>query len=740
MKLREFARYLLPSLWLFGPGVITVLLGYFLLIQLSQGRDVLMQAGEDTVAFVATIGAVLLWAFFVWYGSRIIGYEKKFNAPAWPVPMLSLFPRLLAYNTFVSVQVAILCLPTFHPAWHGGHAFAVACLHNAAYYVFHQTLAHLVTDEKRNRSAARGWAFASVLLILLYVAFLLSHRHAHSTHQQTLPWLACLVLACQLFALWIFFWRRSNMPAPAAGDFAPNAQAYLRVLGYALIRVPAPFQAHEQGTFQLFHAFALAAIALFATTLISLLAADAFGPLAIVLLSFALLVGGFNIIAYLSARVRFNLFVPLLLVAWLVGHYLPDPYRVVLNPAPQAHVHQSRPTLQAFLDRWMSYRHTQIDSSAAYPVYVVLADGGASRAGYWVASVLAQWQEQSLQQGDPLSDHLLTLSGASGGSLGNGTFYSLLHTPPPDTAWVRATQAFLGQDYLSYTLARYFGTDLANHVVPIFYDRAAALARVMNHWGDVYLQGAFRQNIHELYANDGRLPIWFINTTRVQEGTPSVVSNVRLTGLPARDTLNRFTQRLDVLARIDAHGYGHEKERALAMSTAVMLSARFPYVSPAGAIGHDQFVDGGYFDNSGAGIVHEMLQAIQKMQRDTTQHATFLSRLRKLRIHVIHIANTPPPGSPAEAMHPLVNDLAAPLLTVLNTYGTQTTVNDQRLRTFVDERCACANAYHTINLYRPNDSRYYPMNWAISRYHLDLMNERLQEITYPSFASPHHHP
>ena len=95
-----------------------------------------------------------------------------------------------------------------------------------------------------------------------------------------------------------------------------------------------------------------------------------------------------------------------------------------------------------------------------------------------------------------------------------------------------------------------------------------------------------------------QLPILCINVTRMQDGNPGVVSNVKL------DSIN-FNNRVDVLGLMP-------DDKDISISTAAIMGARFPYVSPAGRIDQEfregsakphYFVDGGYFDNSGAGVV-----------------------------------------------------------------------------------------------------------------------------------------
>jgi hypothetical protein len=193
------------------------------------------------------------------------------------------------------------------------------------------------------------------------------------------------------------------------------------------------------------------------------------------------------------------------------------------------------------------------------------------------------------------------------------------------------------------------------------------------------------------------------------------------------------------------------------LSTASILGARFPYISPAGRV--DQwlpeknrvkksdsmlihyFVDGGYFDNSGAGVVQEMMRAML-IQADTSTDRLFKQRVAKLHLMVLHITNSPVGVAPLVSVGPLKNDLSSPILTVLGAYDMQTTVNDKRLMNFVkdiDRDSICKSAeYYPIHLYKDPVEKQeerkrgdtlkevpYAMNWFISDTTLKRMDNRL---------------
>ncbi|MGL6269921.1 MAG: hypothetical protein ACRC2O_18455, partial [Chitinophagaceae bacterium] len=207
-----------------------------------------------------------------------------------------------------------------------------------------------------------------------------------------------------------------------------------------------------------------------------------------------------------------------------------------------------------------------------------------------------------------------------------------------------------------------------------------------------------------------RLPVLCINTTSMQDGRPGVVSTLKLDN-------NIFGRRLDVLDSLRA---GEDVN----LSSMVILGARFPYVSPAGRIRNNYFVDGGYFDNSGAGVVHEMIIELQRMIGDSLQKdkAHFL---RKLRFFVLHTTNSPLEEAVLQKVHPLINDLAAPVKTLIGSYTNQTYVNNLRLLKYLLQINKGDTTYIPFNLYRQNEKDLYPMNWVISDSTLHKMNNRL---------------
>ncbi|MEO7121281.1 MAG: hypothetical protein ABIY62_09290, partial [Ginsengibacter sp.] len=279
----------------------------------------------------------------------------------------------------------------------------------------------------------------------------------------------------------------------------------------------------------------------------------------------------------------------------------------------------------------------------------------------------------------------------------------------------------------------------------IFGDRAAALEEIVEKGSSKSkypLRPDFSEPFSTLVTHKGfssDMPVICINVTRMQDGNPGVVSNIII------DSSN-FNDRVDVL-------YLLEPGKDIHLSTGALLGARFPYLSPAGRIDKvfpknetynkikdsivpNYFVDGGYFDNSGAGVVQEMIRVMLNINRDSA-NTLFGRRAAKLRFVVLHITNSPLGESALKKVSPLANDLAAPLLTLAGAFDKQTTVNDSRLVNLLADIDSSKGVYYPISLYKdkkenpfnePEES--YAMNWFISEHTIQRMNVRLHHQPY----------
>jgi hypothetical protein len=121
---------------------------------------------------------------------------------------------------------------------------------------------------------------------------------------------------------------------------------------------------------------------------------------------------------------------------------------------------------------------------------------------------------------------------------------------------------------------------------------------------------------------EGAVPALMLNTTNVETGHRMLVSHVSFPGAARRD--------LPTLADINP-------ELNIPISTAAILSARFPLITPAGTVpvpsGYNgaaipskaRYVDGGYFENSGLATVLDAVEAIRKEAKERNVRLVIIS-------------------------------------------------------------------------------------------------------------------
>jgi predicted acylesterase/phospholipase RssA len=242
--------------------------------------------------------------------------------------------------------------------------------------------------------------------------------------------------------------------------------------------------------------------------------------------------------------------------------------------------------------------------SAAAPDIVVNAYGGGLRSALFTAQILAELDDRSCGE---FGRRLERLSGVSGGSLGLAAYMVLRQEFVASGGWIDCKAAYtnlpqlallvedaLIQDHLSAVLTRMLSSDLVPYLAP---RRGQAL---LDSWQDAITSVL---SSRERIAGKGRVslaglalplrllsggiapaPAVYFNATDVRNGQRFWFSN--------RGTFGSDATGILLLPPMFQVGQ------------AVLHSARFPVVSPAGVffVGGDErlLVDGGYADNSGA--------------------------------------------------------------------------------------------------------------------------------------------
>lgn len=305
------------------------------------------------------------------------------------------------------------------------------------------------------------------------------------------------------------------------------------------------------------------------------------------------------------------------------------------------------------------------------PMIFVAAAGGGVRAAYWTAAVLTcvlegTGQAVECSQVGPTRGTPFAMSGISGGSLGLAAY----------TAHLRADERSdwfderLDDDYAAPLVAWALFVD-----TPFSFirrdggsDRAEVLERAWERsWidrpgdrsvGELLFgraastdESELAKGIFDLWASDEHFPLLLLNGTKVQDGCRFNASVLALS-VDGKDAgRDATTERLveDCLAlrlferdqpfyvppqTSEPDGIKRDDwalastddlsdflcgDNDVRLSTAVLLSARFPWVAPSGRIekcGRDRainLVDGGYFDTSGASPLVELWSEIEPL-------------------------------------------------------------------------------------------------------------------------------
>ena len=351
-----------------------------------------------------------------------------------------------------------------------------------------------------------------------------------------------------------------------------------------------------------------------------------------------------------------------------------------VSDAPTVQARLTTPlTVEAAFGAWLSKRslpEREVGSPPAPPgsatapprprrvVPFILAstEGGGIRAAYWTALTLDCLFPKPGQAGPPVpercgtfpAENIFALSGVSGGALGAVVWAAHYAEDDKSGDWVDDR---LGGDFLAPTVAWTLFTDLPNALLGVkdlwIFDRDRA-AVLEGAWENQWPDGTLERGFYDFSQEHAELPLLILNGTSVQDGcrfNTSVLDAAVATGGSAGSDAAQEAQPEDCLSVRAFERGSAERSWALAsskdlvdylrcegealesdvrLSTASLLAARFPYVSPSGRITaceekglHPTWVvDGGYFDNTGASAVVEIWDELAPIVRDYNRQDT----------------------------------------------------------------------------------------------------------------------
>jgi len=316
-----------------------------------------------------------------------------------------------------------------------------------------------------------------------------------------------------------------------------------------------------------------------------------------------------------------------------------------------------RPPLSDVFTAWTKDLPPAGDATPGVPVFMVAAEGGGLRAGYWTAAVLNRLAGEH----DGFARHLFAISSVSGSSYGAAVYAGLQAEQSAAAARANIVRDVFTGGFLAPTLASLVTGDFAQWFLPIpitMFDRSWAMERSFEaaFGGDARSTKIGGPFLDLRSANSPTVPVLFLNGTSVETGRRIVASPVLWSPLDPT-TSGPDLADLHTLLRSD-----------VPVSAAVHNTARFPYISAAGrlraASGADRghIVDGGYFENTGADTLRDVISVLQAAPSS-----------RGIRFVVLVLRNTPLrerlPAENEAAWRPIqqLGEIFAPLRAVLRT-------------------------------------------------------------------------
>jgi len=650
-RLWQWLRQWLTALKPCRFSILMVLAGILFLAFVPQGRDVLRvlaehdQRGLDGWTRIFFFVAALLWSVSGWYWAQEMLKLSVPNVPGQVAELQSFriwTPRVIGSVAVLGLALAFVLAAGGYDS--GAYEEVRAALHLYAW-----------------------WCLAGGVLFLLATATRRPLAQMVHSRIQSMPVMQ----------------HRVTSPVVAMLNLKPASE---NVYGMAESFAALPLLTRRLLASMIVLAVVLFFIFVFAVQTV----APVLGAAAILLLAASGWIAVGSVLDVFGMRRRIPVFTLILALA-VVFSLWNDNHRVHELKDGSPEIWENRPDVRAALRQWLARQQDRPTHlrNAKIPMYVVNAEGGGIRAAYWTATVLG-----TIQQENPcFADHLFSMSGVSGGSLGVSVFQALLADaqgtdngfrcdrrgkPVADTTQMLSrAQRILSHDFLSPVMAGMLYPDLFQRILPVgipSFDRGRMLEAAFEHaWEKESGNKRFAEPVDKLWQDrrDVWMPALLLNATWVETGKRLIASNLRLLPRGEQD-------EEDFVDIEDTHRFFGK--RALALSTAVHLSARFSYVSPAGTLvdaqGQTQgrAVDGGYFENSGATTTLEILKAMDQL-------AASDPAWDRVDVTVIHISNEPvktkypdarlasAANNPATRPTPLLNEVLSPPLALVNTRG-----------------------------------------------------------------------
>ena len=377
------------------------------------------------------------------------------------------------------------------------------------------------------------------------------------------------------------------------------------------------------------------------------------GPVPLIALSFAVVTAAGSWLIYFGRQYGLPAFPLAAMLPLVLGAIGMDDNHFMRTRAPIEDL--QRPSLDESLRAFSR-------ESGGDPIILVSVEGGGVRSAHFAAAVLGRLADQCPR----LARRIFAISAVSGGAVGAAAYRASLDVLPLDGEECAldaeaapgprqaALDSMFRRDHLSPSLAKQMFPELVQAFVPASTTDSdtAFFAQTDRQRGlELSLEDAFadafnvdRENNPFTASAFGELgqpraaPHLLVNMTETSSGGVYVASDLDLANVRGRQRwLHDFRCIWSPAPANELIEPECNQSPDFRLSTIAASSARFPLVSPVGSVRTNdstfRFVDGGYFDNSGAETLVGVIDHLQRTARDRGQPIP--------RIAVLHIDSNP---------------------------------------------------------------------------------------------------
>ena len=255
-----------------------------------------------------------------------------------------------------------------------------------------------------------------------------------------------------------------------------------------------------------------------------------------------------------------------------------------------------RSDLEAHFTQWANSRNAKADSTVAY---LIMAEGGGLRSAYWTNGILNLLESRQAN----FHDNIYSYSTVSGGSLGVMMYETLNDYEQHKD--LKMPGQYLREDLLAPITSSLIFRDLLQKFIP-YPIKALDRSRILDKSFEQSLPDPllWQKGFLENYA-ESEHPMIIMNTTHVESGRRMLVSNVDINGMKSSQI----------------HDYFEVTGQDIKTSTAIGLSARFPFITPPAMIKdrkgntYGNLVDGGYYENLGMQSMLDLYTILKKLSQ-----------------------------------------------------------------------------------------------------------------------------